>query len=116
MKKLLARVHGGFLWMERPVPIDVDLIANITGLPTDGVNPEQYLDEKMKEKTIAEEVKSQFGTDRGNKGMIIKNINDPTTRFMTNMMDCKLLRKCSQGRGTNKSGSNNHAVCEGDNT
>jgi hypothetical protein len=67
VKQLLARVHGGFLWMDRPVPIDVDLIANITGLPTDGVKPEQYLDDKMKEKTIAEEVKSQFGTDRGSK-------------------------------------------------
>jgi hypothetical protein len=28
IKQLLAcAVHGGFLWMDRPVPIDVDLIA-----------------------------------------------------------------------------------------
>jgi hypothetical protein len=63
-------------WMDRPVPIDVYLIANIIGLPTNGVKPEQYLDDKTKEKAIAEEVKSQFGTDRGSRGMIIKNIND----------------------------------------
>jgi hypothetical protein len=26
--------------------------------------------------------------------MIIKNINDPTKRFVTKLMACKLLRKC----------------------
>jgi hypothetical protein len=63
VKKLLAKVHGGLFWMERLVPIYVYLIENITRLPTDGVSPEQYLDEKMKERTIAEEVKSQFDTE-----------------------------------------------------
>jgi hypothetical protein len=32
VKKILARVHGGFLWMDRHVSIDVELIAKITGL------------------------------------------------------------------------------------
>jgi hypothetical protein len=50
VKQLLALVHGGILWMDRPVSIDVDLIAEITGFPTDGENPEQYLDDKTKEK------------------------------------------------------------------
>jgi hypothetical protein len=36
VKQLLARVQGGILWMDRPVPINFDLIATITGLPTDG--------------------------------------------------------------------------------
>jgi hypothetical protein len=36
VKKLLARFHGGILWMDRPVPINVDLITSITGLPMDG--------------------------------------------------------------------------------
>jgi hypothetical protein len=48
-KKLLARVHGRFLCMDRPIPIDVYLIANIIGIPTDGMKHEQYLDDKMKE-------------------------------------------------------------------
>jgi hypothetical protein len=26
--------------------------------------------------------------------MIIKNINDPATKFVTKLMACKLLRKC----------------------
>jgi hypothetical protein len=52
VKQLLAKVHGGILWMDRLVPIDVDLIANFTGFPTSGVNPEDYLDSKVKDKEI----------------------------------------------------------------
>jgi hypothetical protein len=72
--------------MDRYFPIDIDLISKITRLPKNGVKLEQYLDEKMKENTTTEEVKSQFGTDRGSRGMIIKKINETTTRFMKNMV------------------------------
>jgi hypothetical protein len=36
VKKLLKRVHGGILWMDMPVPINVELITTIIGLPMDG--------------------------------------------------------------------------------
>ena len=39
VKQLLARVHVGVLWMDRRVPINVDLIKSIIGLPTDGDKP-----------------------------------------------------------------------------
>jgi hypothetical protein len=43
--------------MDRPVPINVELIATITGLPTDGENPKQYLEDKTKGKSISDEIK-----------------------------------------------------------
>jgi hypothetical protein len=79
--------------MDRPVPIDVALIAKITGFPTIGAQPEEYLENKAREKEIAEIVKSQFGTNRGNRGIVIKDMNDVTTRFASKLMACKLLRK-----------------------
>jgi hypothetical protein len=36
IKKLMEVLHGGFLWMEEPISIDVELIAFITGLPSMG--------------------------------------------------------------------------------
>ena len=39
VKQLLALVHGGILWMDRPISIDVELIVEIMGLPTDGEKP-----------------------------------------------------------------------------
>jgi hypothetical protein len=38
--------------MDRLVPIDMDLIAKITGFPTSGVKPEDYLDNKSKIKKL----------------------------------------------------------------
>jgi hypothetical protein len=86
VKHLLARVDGGILWMDRPVPINVDLIATITGLPMDGEKPEQYLEDKTKAKAISNEIKVKYGMDRGNRGIMIKDINDPMTRFAKRML------------------------------
>jgi hypothetical protein len=33
IKKLLAVTHGGDVWLDKPVPITLELIAQITGLP-----------------------------------------------------------------------------------
>jgi len=44
VKQLLALLHGGILWMDRMISINVVLIATITCLPTDGGNPKQYMD------------------------------------------------------------------------
>jgi hypothetical protein len=40
VKQIFACVHGGFLWMDRHVPINVNLIAKLTGLSIDGVKME----------------------------------------------------------------------------
>jgi hypothetical protein len=39
VKKLMAILHGGFLWLEEPISIDMELIAFITGLLSLGNNP-----------------------------------------------------------------------------
>jgi hypothetical protein len=44
--------------MDRPVPIDVALISKITGFPTVGAQPEEYLENKVCEKEIVEIVKA----------------------------------------------------------
>jgi hypothetical protein len=46
--------------MDRPVSINIDLIATITGLPTDGEKPEQYLEDKTKVKSISDEIKESM--------------------------------------------------------
>jgi hypothetical protein len=51
--------------MDKSVLMDVDLIAKITRFPTSGVNPEDYLDNKARDKEIAKELKEQFRTNRG---------------------------------------------------
>jgi hypothetical protein len=57
VKQLISQVHGGILYMDRLVHIDVALKAKITGLLTVGTQPKEYLDNKAREKEIVEIVK-----------------------------------------------------------
>jgi hypothetical protein len=54
IKQLLAVMHGGDVWLDKPVPITIELIAQITGLPIQGMDPMLILDDKSKEKALAE--------------------------------------------------------------
>ena len=79
--------------MDMPFPIDVAFISKITRFPTNGVKPKDYLENKARDKEIAEEVKVHLGTNRVTRGIIIKDSNDPAKKSATTLMACKLLRK-----------------------
>jgi hypothetical protein len=72
VKQLLAVTHGGDIWLDKPIPITIELIAQITGLPIQGMDPMLILDDKSKEKVLAEEMKNKYGIARGMRGIIIK--------------------------------------------
>jgi hypothetical protein len=63
IKQLFKVLHGGFLWLEEPISINVELISFIIGLPSNGKKLTQYLDDKAKEKDLAEEMKKTYGTE-----------------------------------------------------
>jgi hypothetical protein len=69
---LLAVTHGRDIWLDKPIPIVIDLIANTTGLLIRGMDPALFLDEKTKEKSLEEEMNKKYGTERGTRGIIIK--------------------------------------------
>jgi hypothetical protein len=92
IKKLFVEVHGGIIWMDKPVQVNVALISKITGFPTINVPPEDLLENKVCEKELEEQVKAQFSMTKGNRGIIIKYMNENVTIF-SSIMSCKLLRK-----------------------
>jgi hypothetical protein len=85
--QLMDVVHGGVIWMDTPMLIDVDLIAEITCFPTNGEKPEQYSLNKTKEKALVEEMKKNFSTLRGARGLIINRISEPVTILSTQLME-----------------------------
>jgi len=85
---------GGVLWIDRPIPINVELIATIIGLPMDGEKLEQYLEDNTKENVISDEIKAKDAIDRGNRGININDINDLAEIFATMFLGCKLIWKC----------------------
>jgi hypothetical protein len=52
VKQLVTHIHGGIMWMDRMVQIDVALISKIIGLSTFSARPEEYLDKKVHYKVI----------------------------------------------------------------
>jgi len=94
VKKLMSVTHIGYLSVEEPVSINVELISYSTGLPFQGENHALYLNDKIKEKALVEEMKITCDIERGSCQIIIKKINDATTRMATKLMAYKLLKKC----------------------
>jgi hypothetical protein len=93
VKQLLVVTHGGDIWLDKPIPITVEIIAQITGSPTWGMDPTLIPDDKSNQKTLEEEMKKKYGTTRGMKGIIIKQINNAATQLGTKILACKLLRE-----------------------
>jgi hypothetical protein len=91
---LLAVTLGGDIWLDKIVPITVDIIAQITGLPTQGMDPTLIMDVKFKEKALEEEMNKKYGTAKGTRGIIIKRINNIATQLGVMILACKFLRKC----------------------
>jgi hypothetical protein len=58
------------------------------------MDPTLILDDKSKEKALAEEMKNKYGTSRGTRGIIIKWINKEMTQLGAKILAYKLLRKC----------------------
>jgi hypothetical protein len=58
------------------------------------MDPALILDDKSKEKSLAEEMKKKYGTNRGIRGITIKRINDAATQLGEKILACKMLRKC----------------------
>jgi hypothetical protein len=92
--QLMDVTHGGYLWVEEPILIVVELISYITGLPFQGESHTQFLYYKTKEKALAREMKKTYGTYKGSCIIIIKHISDTTTRLAKKFMVSKFLSKC----------------------
>jgi hypothetical protein len=94
VKLFLRYIHGGFLWLDRPVSIETQLIMWIIGLPLAWEDPLPLFTNKYKEKSLAEKMKDKYDTHRGARGLDISSIKDDIFRFAMYVMACKLLRKC----------------------
>ena len=65
VKQLLVFFHGGFLWIGNPIPVDLELIALITGLPFAGMDPMPLL-RKDQEASIVVQMKEKYDVVREN--------------------------------------------------
>jgi hypothetical protein len=65
-------------------------------LPSSGEDPLPLFTDKAHEKALEERMKEKYGTFRGAHGLDVANINDDIVRFATQVLACKLPRKCHE--------------------
>ena len=92
VKKLLVFFHGGYLWLDNPISVDIELIATIIGLPVVGMNPTPFL-RKYQETMISVRMKEKYDVIRDKRGFLISSINDHTVCFAAKVLASKMLHK-----------------------
>lgn len=77
---LLSRLHGNFLWLDHPYPVDIDAMHWVLGFPKNGEDP---VDVILARDATIKKVYERYGAHHGTKGAIILIINDHSVHFVT---------------------------------
>jgi hypothetical protein len=80
--------------LDRPVLIDTQIIMWITILSSAWEDPLPMFTDETHEKELVERMKEKYGMHKGACGLDVERINDDYVNFLTQVLDCKLLRKC----------------------
>jgi len=60
VKVLLCRVHGGYIWLDSRISLDPHLLARLTKLSKQGIDPSTVFIGKTQDKQLAETLKTRF--------------------------------------------------------
>ena len=85
--------HSGYLWMGKNIPIVVDLISYIVGLPKAGVNLSQYFRGKDNDKKLATKMQNKYGVVKDKRAYVIDTIKWQIIIIATKLMTVKIVQK-----------------------
>jgi hypothetical protein len=94
IKMLLSYVDGGYMWLDKTISINIDLIMRIIGILPQGEDPSLLFFNKKNEKYLANSMKDKFHKFHKQHSLYVARISDPTVRFLMQALSCKLLRMC----------------------
>ncbi len=76
IKQQLYLVHDGYLWLDEPIPITVDLIHRIFRLPCKGKDLATIAEGKGNDLALAEAMKMKYKLEKKKRGYAISIIKD----------------------------------------
>ena len=91
--QLLCLVHNGYLLLEEPIPITVELIHRISWLPCMGRGPAEIACTSG-DLAIVEAMKKKYKLDKNQRGYVITSIQDKAMHVTTQLLVGKVMRKC----------------------
>jgi hypothetical protein len=75
VKLLLSSYHGGYLWLNRRITVDLTLINHITGLSMQCPNPQDFYLGKTSDRALAQRIKETYGdVEKGMRGYKVASI------------------------------------------
>ena len=75
VKLLLASYHGGYLWVNRCITVDLVLINRITRLSMQGPDPHEYYPGKTTDHALVQKIKEVYGdVEKGMRGYKLASI------------------------------------------
>ena len=92
VKQILACFHVGTLYLSTPIPVIVDLIASITGLPKVGEDLTQYIHGRDTDKKMAKQLNEHFGLQWDIRAYRIDIINSQAMHIGTRILSSKFVR------------------------
>jgi hypothetical protein len=59
-KILLSCYHGGYLWLDKRITMDLMMIHQITGLSVKGIDPQKFYPRKASDHSLAQRIKEAY--------------------------------------------------------
>jgi hypothetical protein len=94
VKLLLSCYHGGYLWLDHRITVDLTLIHQITGLSMQGPDPQEFYPGKTTDRVLAQKIKDTYGdVEKGTRGYKVASIQSGTVHLACQLIARKLVRK-----------------------
>jgi hypothetical protein len=94
VKILLAFYHGGYLWLDRRITVDLEMINLITTLSMQGPDPQQFYRGKTLDHSLAQHIKESYGeVEKGKQGYKVATIQDGAVCLAFQLIASKRVRK-----------------------
>jgi hypothetical protein len=94
VKLLLASYHGGYLWLNKCIMIDLTLINQITRLSMQGLDLQDYFPGKTMDRALSQNIKEAYGNvEKGVQGYKVTSIESGAVHLSCQMITRKLVCK-----------------------
>jgi hypothetical protein len=93
VKILLLCFHGGYMWLDRCITIDLTL-HRITGLSMQGPDPQDFYLGKTTDCNLAQTIKDTYGdVEKGKQGYKVASIQNGAVHLTYQLISGKIVRK-----------------------
>lgn len=94
VKVLLSCMHDGYLWLDRKIDVNEDIIHRIIGLSKVGADPASHFVGKNLDRKPGAKLTKPFKLTKGDRAYDVMDIEDEALWFTIQLLVGCVLRKC----------------------